>query len=99
VRSAPPGIVERLTQGPRESDALGELPEGQQTGVPGELARPRLDDERVAEEIHDLSLSGWYDQRVPPRLRRGPGASTAQTHRPGEGSRLRSTSGWEALVH
>jgi len=56
------GVVERLSEGPGEPDALVELAEGQQSGVAGELGRRRLTDQRRAEGVRDLSSGGWYNQ-------------------------------------
>jgi hypothetical protein len=70
------GVVEGSGECLREPDALVELADGEQSGVAGELARRRLDDERRAEEVEDLGPGGWYTHRLPPRLRTGPGAST-----------------------
>jgi hypothetical protein len=41
------GIVEGCGEGPGQADALVELAEGEQPGVAGELARRRLDDDRM----------------------------------------------------
>jgi len=42
------GVIQRLSEGPGEPDALVELAERHQPGVAGELTWPRLDDERGA---------------------------------------------------
>jgi hypothetical protein len=41
------GIIEGAREGPGEPDALIELADGEQSGVAGQLARRRLEDERV----------------------------------------------------
>src|SRR5262249_43050448 len=53
------GVVEGVGEGPGEPDAFVELPEGKESGVAGELARRRLDNDRNAEEVEDLRPSGW----------------------------------------
>src|SRR5262249_9594705 len=60
------GVIERVGEGPGQSDALVELADGQQSGVAGELTRRGLDDERRAEEVHDLWPGGWYTHRMSP---------------------------------
>jgi hypothetical protein len=42
-----------------EPEALVELPDREQAGVAGQLARRRLDDERRAEEVEDLEPDPW----------------------------------------
>jgi hypothetical protein len=48
------GVAERIGEGPGQADLLGELADGEQPGVPGALARRRLDDQRGAEKVVDL---------------------------------------------
>jgi hypothetical protein len=54
------GVVQGVGEGPGESDALVELPDGKESGVAGELPRRGLDDERLAEEAEDLRPGGGY---------------------------------------
>src|SRR5262249_2563861 len=72
------GVVQGVGEGAGETDTFVELADGEQPGVAGELARRRLDDERRAEEVQDLWPGGWYTHRLPPRLRKGPGASPGE---------------------
>jgi hypothetical protein len=48
------------------------------------------------EQVHDSWPCAWYTHRLPPRLRKGPGASTGETHPQGKASRDHTTDGHEA---
>ena len=48
------GVIEGFGKALGQADALVELPDGQQPGVAGQLARRWLDDEWGAEEVQDL---------------------------------------------
>jgi hypothetical protein len=48
------GVVESVGEGACKPDALVELPDGQQSGVAGQLTLGRLDGERGAKKIEDL---------------------------------------------
>jgi hypothetical protein len=53
------GVIEGLSKGPGQADALVELADGEQSGVTGELARRRLDNDRRAEVVQDLWPGRW----------------------------------------
>jgi hypothetical protein len=77
-------------EGPAEPEALVERADGKQPGVAGELAWRWFEDERRAEEVADLWPGRWYTQRLPPRLRKRPGASADETPPQGKDSATRS---------
>jgi hypothetical protein len=53
------GVVEGAGVGPGKPDALVELADGEPSGVAGQLALGRLDDERRAKKIEDLWPRRW----------------------------------------
>jgi hypothetical protein len=60
------GVIQGLGKGPGQADALVKLADGEQSGVAGELARRRLDDEWRAEEVEDLGPGGGYTHQRSP---------------------------------
>src|SRR5262249_17766189 len=60
------GVVWGGGVGTGEPDALVELADGEQSGVAGQLALGRLDDERRAKKIEDLWPRGWETHRQSP---------------------------------